>query len=286
MISKCKRIAKEKLQGNYPIFIWITLIITIISSIFSVLFIDYEIKRESLVVHISWWYYLLYLIAPVFQMSMIYCTFKVLNNEKPIKSDIISGFNKYFKIVWTYFLVSIYIMFWSILIIPIFIKPFSYAMTMRIIKDDPYLSAEEAITKSREMMKGYKFKLFSLYLSFIGWMFLSLLTFGILFLWLYPYIETSISQFYLDIIEKSKKRMNKAGVECGKTIAFEDLELYLKEKKCPLCGKMHSYTASYCTECGRKLDEESSDYEKKCPSCGKIYPVSSYYCPDCGRKLD
>ena len=98
MISKCKRIAKEKLQGNYPIFIWITLIITIISFIFSVLFIDYEIKRESLVVHISWWYYLLYLIAPVFQMSMIYCTFKVLNNEKPIKSDIISGFNKYFKI--------------------------------------------------------------------------------------------------------------------------------------------------------------------------------------------
>ena len=90
----------------------------------------------------------------------------------------------------------------------------------------------------------------------------------------------------MDIIEKSKKRINKAGVECGKTIVFEDLELYLKEKKCPLCGKMHSYTASYCTECGSKLDEESSDDEKKCPSCGEIYPVSSYYCPDCGRKLD
>lgn len=280
MISKCKKIAKEKLQNNYSVFIVITLIMLAISLVFSLIFIDYKEQK------ISWWYYLIYLIVPVFQIGMIICSFKVLNNEVPEFSDAFSGFKKYFKIIWASLLVLIYTMLWSLLIIPAFIKPFSYAMTMRIIIDEPDLTVNEAITKSREIMDGHKMQLFLLCLSFIGWLLLSVLTFGILFLWVNPHIETTISQYYLEINGKNDKKVNKNGLECGKTISYEDLDAYLKGKKCPSCGKTQAYNTSYCTECGRQLNEDNCVIEKKCPSCGKMHPVSSYYCPDCGRKLD
>ena len=43
------------------------------------------------------------------------------------------------------------------------------------------------------------FDLFWLYLSFIGWGILCLFTAGIGFLWLGPYIETSVAAFYEDV---------------------------------------------------------------------------------------
>ena len=51
------------------------------------------------------------------------------------------------------------------------------------------------------MMKGHKFDLFWLILSFIGWGFLCLFTFGIGYLWLTPYMETSVAAFYEDVTE-------------------------------------------------------------------------------------
>jgi uncharacterized membrane protein len=61
-------------------------------------------------------------------------------------------------------------------IIPGIIKSFSYALTPYILKDNPDLKFNSAITKSREMMNGHKLELFTLYLSFIGWYLLIFLT--------------------------------------------------------------------------------------------------------------
>jgi uncharacterized membrane protein len=49
------------------------------------------------------------------------------------------------------------------------------------------------------MMKGHKFDLFWLWLSFIGWWFLGLLTLGIGYLWLSPYVTTSTASFYEEV---------------------------------------------------------------------------------------
>ena len=93
-----------------------------------------------------------------------------------------------------------FIALWSLLfIIPGIIKAFSYAMTPFILEEHPELSANEAIDHSRAMMKGHKFDLFWLILSFIGWGFLCLFTFGIGYLWLTPYMETSVAAFYEDV---------------------------------------------------------------------------------------
>ena len=49
------------------------------------------------------------------------------------------------------------------------------------------------------MMKGKKLKLFLLDLSFIGWFILALLTLGIGFVLLVPYIYTAHAAFYEDL---------------------------------------------------------------------------------------
>ena len=110
------------------------------------------------------------------------------------------GFKPYLHKVWGMLLMYILIVLWTLLfIIPGIIKTYSYAMTPYILHENPELSASEAIHRSRMMMRGHKFDLFYLYLSFIGWFLLCLLTAGIGFLWLAPYVDTSLAAFYEDV---------------------------------------------------------------------------------------
>ena len=106
----------------------------------------------------------------------------------------------YWHKVWGMFLMALFTFLWSLLfIIPGIIKMFSYAMTPYILEENPELSAGEAIDRSRAMMKGHKFDLFWLMLSFIGWGILGFLTLGIGYIWLSPYMTTSVASFYEDV---------------------------------------------------------------------------------------
>jgi uncharacterized membrane protein len=49
-------------------------------------------------------------------------------------------------------------------------------MTNYILLDHPEYTVNQAITKSRELMKGHKGELFVLQLTFIGWFILSIWT--------------------------------------------------------------------------------------------------------------
>ncbi len=72
-------------------------------------------------------------------------------------------------------------------------------MTFYVLRDYPELKYDDAIEKSMQMMDGHKMKLFLLDLSFIGWGILSILTFGIGFLFFTPYMQTSHTHFYEDL---------------------------------------------------------------------------------------
>lgn len=68
------------------------------------------------------------------------------------------------------FLQGLYIALWSLLlVIPGVVKTYSYAMTPYIMAEHPSLTANEAITESRRIMDGNKWRLFCLDFSFIGW---------------------------------------------------------------------------------------------------------------------
>ena len=108
--------------------------------------------------------------------------------------------NNYLHKVWGMFLMTLFIFLWSLLLlIPGIIKAYSYAMTPYILEEHPELTANQAIDRSRAMMKGHKFDLFWLQLSFIGWILLGFLTFGIGFLWLGPYMDAAQAAFYEDL---------------------------------------------------------------------------------------
>lgn len=83
--------------------------------------------------------------------------------------------------------------------IPVIILALAYSMVTFILYDDEELSAKEILTKSRMMMRDHKGELFLLMLSFIGWMFLCVFTFGIGMFWLMPYMQMTITKFYEQI---------------------------------------------------------------------------------------
>lgn len=100
------------------------------------------------------------------------------------------------------------VLFMIILCIPSYIAYFRYAMSYYILADNPAIGPLEAIRQSKNMMKGNKWKLFCLYLSFIGWAILGVFTFGIGYLWLTPYIEVSTVAFY-DIVNGSLRAVKR-----------------------------------------------------------------------------
>ena len=94
-------------------------------------------------------------------------------------------------------LTMIFTFLWSLLfLIPGIVKSYSYAMTYYILADNPDMAPTDAITESRKMMDGNKWRLFCLDLSFIGWYLLSILTLGILALWISPYNMMARAEFY------------------------------------------------------------------------------------------
>lgn len=78
-------------------------------------------------------------------------------------------------------------------------KQYSYSMAAYILYEVPEIGANQAIKESIRLMNGNKWRLFCLNFSFIGWAFLSILTCGILFLWIKPYQEASYAAFYREI---------------------------------------------------------------------------------------
>jgi len=125
--------------------------------------------------------------------------------EKIENSKLFDGYKYGFQRIFTTgLLLLIYTVLWYLLlIIPGIIKSYSYSMTYYILKDNPELKNNAAIEKSMQMMDGHKMDLFLLHLSFIGWAILCLLTMGIGFLFLIPYMYTAQAHFYEDLKKQS-----------------------------------------------------------------------------------
>lgn len=76
----------------------------------------------------------------------------------------------------------------------------SLSQIFYLMLDYPDLSAKEILALSIRMMKGNKGRLFYLNLSFIPMMILGILSFGIGFLWLNPYMRMTEAYFFLDMM--------------------------------------------------------------------------------------
>lgn len=128
-------------------------------------------------------------------------SFSLENSKGPASlKELGHGFkNGYWRIVKTMFLHDIFLVLWSLLfIIPGIIKSYSYRLVPYILAEDPNISGTEAITRSRQMMNGHKWRTFVLDLSFILWDLLSAVTFGIVgIFYVGPYkMQTDAELYY------------------------------------------------------------------------------------------
>ncbi len=124
----------------------------------------------------------------------------ISRNQEASLGQLFLGFSKFGICLAAYLLVALFTFLWTLLlIIPGIIAAISYSMTFFIIADENSIGAMEAIDKSKKMMDGNKWKYFCLGLRFIGWAILCILTLGIGFLWLAPYVQVTMAKFYDDV---------------------------------------------------------------------------------------
>lgn len=106
------------------------------------------------------------------------------------------------KIILLDIVMSLFIILWTLLfIIPGIIAAYRYSFALYNLCENPEIGVMEAISLSKEQTRGYKWQLFVLDLSFIGWAILSALTLGILNIWLTPYMLQSRVGYFQKIKE-------------------------------------------------------------------------------------
>ena len=184
----------------------------------------------SVLVALVIWLIIAIVISGAGKLGYAIFNLKLVDDKNAEFKDLFSQFHRLGDGFCMNFLVGLYTLLWSLLfVIPGIIKTYSYAMTPYILAENPGMTASEAITKSRKIMDGNKWRLFCLGFSFIGWGLLcvapALIATGIVssiaihtqsvlaFLWLiplsvplcagliflHPYQEAAWAAFYRDI---------------------------------------------------------------------------------------
>ncbi len=103
-------------------------------------------------------------------------------------------------ISYLYILVMVSTMLSLIGLIILVILAFGWSQCIFLLLDDEELRTIAALRKSWQLMHRKKARLFGLVLSFIGWLLLGMLSLGIGLLWIVPYLEQSITCFYLELL--------------------------------------------------------------------------------------
>lgn len=185
--QELKAKAKEQIKGNIGVLFVIMLIVAFVAGLANV--VPVVGSLVSLIV-----------LTPAFTIAMVIIYLKMADGIKPEIAELFQHFNKFWGAFKVTFLTGLFTALWSLLfVIPGIIKSFSYAMAMYILAENPDMPALEAIDKSKAMMDGHKMELFVLGLSFIGWGLLCGITFGIAAIWVIPYMNATMANFYNSI---------------------------------------------------------------------------------------
>ncbi len=112
-------------------------------------------------------------------------------------ADLFCGSEHFGDLLVLFLLQGLFTALWTLLfVIPGIVKSYAYSMAFYIKHDHPEYDWKKCLDESQRYMKGYKWQLFCLDFSFIGWILLSLLTLGIGMLWVSPYQMAARANFY------------------------------------------------------------------------------------------
>lgn len=142
------------------------------------------------------------------QLGLARVHLALTDGESPDVGTLFYAFrDQFFKALWLRVLRLLRILLWSLLlIVPGVIASYRYAMASYVMAENPGMSAGDALRESARMMEGNKWRLFCLRLSFIGYRLLSVITFGIVGIWLDPYVGQAEAQFYHQVSGRAAVR--------------------------------------------------------------------------------
>lgn len=108
---------------------------------------------------------------------------------------------------WTMFVTSAFYSLWCLTLVGIFVKRYSYILVPYIVAENPKIKTLDAINLSRKMMDGHKWECFKLEMSYIGWVILGGLTYGLTeILYSNPYRVATITEYYANLRRLSKEK--------------------------------------------------------------------------------
>jgi uncharacterized membrane protein len=198
--SDYRAAARESLSGNWKTSVIVMLMIwgitILLSTVIGLLSLDSEWLGNTVNIIVS-----VLLILPL-QWAFANALLQLVRGDNNITENTKQSFKtNYRTFVLTYLLMIIILLGIGVvtLLIGIFILNYAYRMVPYIIQEYPELSPREALKLSREMMRGHKWNLFVLDLTFIGWILLTILTLGIGGLWVSPYMQTTVAHYYEDL---------------------------------------------------------------------------------------
>jgi len=147
------------------------------------------------------------LVAGPISISLAMIFLKLLHDhKKPQVEDILLGFKNgnFGRGLIGYLRYLVFTLLWSLLfVVPGIIKVLSYSQMFYLMADDPKLEPSEAQTKSMKLMSGHKMELFSLYLSFVPWLLLVVVTVGLALIYVAPYFSATMAEYY-NYLKKGK----------------------------------------------------------------------------------
>jgi uncharacterized membrane protein len=153
-----------------------------------------SIKRDIIQIVIS------IIISGPFSLGLCKYHLATARRENPAYETMYDGFRDFKRAFITYILSSVYITLrLLLLIIPGIIATLNFTLVYFILLDDPTITSNDAILKSKKMMYGHRKQLFYMNLIFLGLIIASIFTLFIGLLWLMPYIYVSYSIFYEDV---------------------------------------------------------------------------------------
>ncbi len=194
--AEIKAQAKQQLKGNVWMLFLCMVIITAIS--FAISFAMQINTLFSIIGFIA-----TYVVVPALSLGLTTVYLEVTYGEGVNVPTLFKTFQdsrQWISSVILLILIGIFTFLWSLLfVIPGIIKAFSYSMSYYILAENPDMTAREALNESKAIMHGHKMDLFVLELSFIPWLLLVIVTFGIAAIWVEPYMQLTMTNFYHNI---------------------------------------------------------------------------------------
>lgn len=142
-----------------------------------------------------------FILVPSLVIGLNFFSVAMYRGEPSSIEDIFrEGFDNFGRKLGGYLWMELFIYLWSLLfVIPGIIKAISYALTPYILADCKNVKATDALKLSMRMMEGHKWEYFVLGLSFIGWLLLTSLTCGLLYVfYVGPYMNNTFAGYYAE----------------------------------------------------------------------------------------